>query len=91
MAAVSSMTWQILLQWRHSKTLYCMTEFFWKQLFWFLRCSAGKKKKSKTKQTKNRTKQNQNQKQNNNNNNNNKKKQDFVQPFVAFPISNISY
>ena len=34
----------------------------WKQLCWFLRCSAGKKKN-----------------------------QDFVQPLVAFPVSNISY
>ena len=40
---------------------YCMTEFFWKQLCWFPRCSAGKKN------------------------------QVFVQPLVAFPISNISY
>ena len=40
---------------------YCMTRVFWKQLCWFLWCSAGKKK------------------------------QDFVQPLVSFPISNISY
>ena len=26
---------------------YCMKGFFWKQLCWFLRCSAGKKKKKK--------------------------------------------